>query len=244
MAPAALLPAGEPLGFPRCSKCPYRRMGPAWICAQCASKTLESIAPGACPVCSQMLDGDSPCRNWLCEDQYRRIERIHAIAYLSGPLKAKILSYKYEGKTGWALIFARLLVGSLDANATSSPPDLIVANPTYTDAAQPGSGHVESIIAAASVADIEDRWAFDDVCTTGSQLNAVAGYLLDQGQAARVRALVLARAPWRPPRCLAEARHTAGLLISSGGPPGVPEGRRAGTGRSAGQSARVPGSRR
>jgi len=36
---------------------------------------------------------------------------------------------------------------------------------------------------------------FDDVCTTGYQLNAVADCLLDQGQAARVRALALARAP-------------------------------------------------
>jgi hypothetical protein len=38
---------------------------------------------------------------------------------------------------------------------------------------------------------------FDDVCTTGYQLNAVVGCLLGQGQATRVRALVLARAPWR-----------------------------------------------
>lgn len=39
---------------------------------------------------------------------------------------------------------------------------------------------------------------FDDVCTTGSQLDAVAGCLLDDGQAAQVRGLTLARAPWRP----------------------------------------------
>jgi predicted amidophosphoribosyltransferase len=38
---------------------------------------------------------------------------------------------------------------------------------------------------------------FDDVCTTGSQLEAVADCLLREGRAARVRALVLARAPWR-----------------------------------------------
>jgi hypoxanthine-guanine phosphoribosyltransferase len=42
-----------------------------------------------------------------------------------------------------------------------------------------------------------DILVFDDVCTTGYQLNAVAGCLLDQGQATRVRAPVLARAPWR-----------------------------------------------
>jgi len=38
---------------------------------------------------------------------------------------------------------------------------------------------------------------YDDVCTTGSQLNAVAGCLLDQGNAARVEGVVLARALWR-----------------------------------------------
>ena len=37
---------------------------------------------------------------------------------------------------------------------------------------------------------------YDDVCTTGSQLNAVAGHLLDEGGARSVSAVVLARAPW------------------------------------------------
>ncbi len=37
---------------------------------------------------------------------------------------------------------------------------------------------------------------FDDICTTGRQLDAVAGCLLDTGGAARVDGLVLARAPW------------------------------------------------
>ena len=38
---------------------------------------------------------------------------------------------------------------------------------------------------------------YDDVCTTGTQLDAVAACLLDHGRAARVEAVVLARAPWR-----------------------------------------------
>jgi predicted amidophosphoribosyltransferase len=38
---------------------------------------------------------------------------------------------------------------------------------------------------------------YDDVCTTGTQLDAVAGCLLEQGGAARVEAVVLARALWR-----------------------------------------------
>jgi predicted amidophosphoribosyltransferase len=38
---------------------------------------------------------------------------------------------------------------------------------------------------------------YDDICTTGGQLDAVAGCLIDDGRAARVEGVVLARAPWR-----------------------------------------------
>jgi predicted amidophosphoribosyltransferase len=38
---------------------------------------------------------------------------------------------------------------------------------------------------------------YDDVCTTGAQLDAVAAVLLDEGRAARVEGVVLARAMWR-----------------------------------------------
>jgi predicted amidophosphoribosyltransferase len=204
----------------------------------------------ACPVCSQMVGADGSCPNWLCDDPGRRIERIDAIAYLSGELRVRIHRYKYEGRTGWALIFGRLLLGWLDANAADDPPDLIVANPTYRDPDAPGPGHVEAIIRSAAQEDLLGRWpfdlhdppaiiktqpteksagrtaaakraaardlrsvlaipdpartagrnilVFDDVCTTGSQFNAVADCLLDDGKAANVRALALARAPWRP----------------------------------------------
>lgn len=43
------------------------------------------------------------------------------------------------------------------------------------------------------------RLDWDDVCTTGRQLNAVAECLLDEGGAARVRGLVLGRAPGDTP---------------------------------------------
>lgn len=38
---------------------------------------------------------------------------------------------------------------------------------------------------------------YDDICTTGTQLDAIAACLLDDGLAARVEGVVLARAPWR-----------------------------------------------
>jgi predicted amidophosphoribosyltransferase len=41
---------------------------------------------------------------------------------------------------------------------------------------------------------------YDDICTTGGQLNAIAACLLDEGGATRVEGLVLARAPWRGTR--------------------------------------------
>ncbi len=250
MAPSTALPAGEPLGFPRCQKCPYVRVGPARICVDCASASLERIVPRACPVCSQMLAEDGSCPNWLCDDADRRIERIDAIAYSSGALKRKIHRYKYEGKTGWSLLFGRLLIGWLETRAAADPPGLIIANPTYLGPGGSGDGHIEAIIRSAAREDLLGRWPFDvqsptaviktqptarsaattarakraagrelrsvlqipdpartarrkilifdDVCTTGSQLNAVAGCLLDEGSAAQVRALVLARAPWRP----------------------------------------------
>ena len=80
-------------------------MRAARICAACASKTLEGIAPPSCSVCSQRLDDDAPRRNSLCHEPNRRVERIDAIAYHSGALQDKIHSFKYEGKTGWSLIF-------------------------------------------------------------------------------------------------------------------------------------------
>jgi predicted amidophosphoribosyltransferase len=250
MSASDKLPAGEPLGFPQCQKCPYVRVGPAWICTECASKALEQIVRKACPICSQMLADDGSCPNWLCDDAGRQIERIDAIAYLSGELRAKIHRYKYEGKTGWSLVFGRLLLGWLEAHAAEYRPDLIVANPTYLAPGAAGPGHVEMILRSVAKEDVLGTWpfdladpaaivktgpteksagrtaaakrrsgqelrallripdpqrttgldilVFDDVCTTGSQLDAVAACLLDEGGAARVRGLVLARAPWRP----------------------------------------------
>ncbi len=39
--------AGPPLGFPRCQKCPYVRVGPAHICVGCAGTSLEPAGQAA-----------------------------------------------------------------------------------------------------------------------------------------------------------------------------------------------------
>jgi predicted amidophosphoribosyltransferase len=195
-----------------------------------------------------MLDG-AVCPNWLCHDPNRRIARISAIAYSSGSLRNAILRYKYQGRTGWSLIFGRLLLGWLQQNA-SLPVDLIVANPTYLGPGGATFGHTETVLDVAEREDVLGLWRFDvetpraivkmrttqksarntapakraaarelrdalaipdrskiqgrhillydDVCTTGSQLDTLAGFLLDEGRVAHVEAVVLARAPWRP----------------------------------------------
>lgn len=251
MAAGLQPPVGEPLGFPGCPECPYLQGGSSLVCFTCASKVFGSIAAKACSVCSQYLEPNGTCRNWLCLDPTRRIERIDAIAYFSGPLHSKILSYKSENKFGWAAIFGRVLVGWLERHLSLEMPDLIVANPTWVE---PGSifplGHTERVLEAAGREDVTSQWNFDigspraitktrgtaksagsaasakraaalelrsvlaitnaglvagkriliydDVCTTGAQLNEVAGCLFDDGGAVEVKAVVLARAPWRP----------------------------------------------
>lgn len=249
MPPSALLPAGQPPGFPRCRRCPYVRTGPARICVVCAGRRFEDIAADACPICSQELEPDGTCPNWLCTDSRRRISRIHAIAYQSGALRRVINHYKYEGARGWALIFGRLVLGWLEQHATSDPPDLIVANPTYIGPGGREFAHAESVLRNAAKEDTLRRWPFDvadppalvkthatarsasatarakreaarelrsalsvadpartagrrilvydDICTTASQLDAVADCLLTDGGAGKVEGLVLARAPWR-----------------------------------------------
>jgi predicted amidophosphoribosyltransferase len=243
-------PAGPPLGFPKCPRCPYVQAGPVRICFSCAEQQFDHIAEKSCPVCDQLLDDSGTCPNWLCTDPHRRIERIRAIAYSSGSLRKAIHRYKYEGKFGWSLIFARLLIGWLQRHATEDPPQIIIANPTYPGPGSEPTGTTERILQVAEQEDALGLWPFDtgdpavlvklsetpksagksaaakrsaaeelrrallitdksqianhrvllydDVCTTGSQLNAIAGHLRDEGGARSVSAVVLARAPWHP----------------------------------------------
>ena len=88
------------------------------------------------------------------------------MSFHTGYLRRKINSYKYDVRSGWSLIFGRLLVGWLDSHASGSPPDLIVANPTYVDPGRQGPGHIETIIRQAAAAGYQHRWAFDTMTPT------------------------------------------------------------------------------
>jgi predicted amidophosphoribosyltransferase len=238
--------------FPHCHGCGNFRDGPARTCLTCASRGLIRPGKDACGVCSQRLDAGGGCTNELCRSSRRRISKIHAIAYQSGPLRSVINSYKYRGTRSWSLVLGRLLLAWLEETMAGDPPGLIVANPGYPGPGGDDFAHAEAVLAAAARADAHERWSFDtlspaaivktrptlksadaqawskratgnelrsalrvpdpartagqsilvfdDICTTGTQLDAVAGCLHDEGGAGRVEGVVLARASWRPSR--------------------------------------------
>jgi predicted amidophosphoribosyltransferase len=80
----------------------------------CAEQRLDYIAEKSCPVCDQAVDEYGTCRNWLCADPSRRIERIRAIAYSSGSLRDTIHRYKYDRRV-------LKLVGKWSNAAVSAP---------------------------------------------------------------------------------------------------------------------------
>ena len=65
--------------------------------------------------------------------------------------------FKYKGKTGWGMIFARLLIGHLYETWDPSNVDLIIANPP-----NPGRNHTTLVIGHAATYDTADDWPFDD----------------------------------------------------------------------------------
>jgi predicted amidophosphoribosyltransferase len=220
----------------------------------CAWPRLERPGPDACPICCQRLGAGRRCPNELCASPRRRVGRIHALAYQSGPLRQAINEYKYRKVMAWSAVFGRLLLAWLDECLAADPPDLIVANPSFAGAGGQLFAHTEAVLdaaalAAAGRAETRPQWRFDtadpraivktratfrsadmqawskrvstidvrsalrvpdrtrtaeryvlvydDVCTTGGQLDAVADCLLDDGGARRVEGVVLARAAWR-----------------------------------------------
>lgn len=235
--------------FPDCHSCGSFRDGSAQVCFACTARKLTRPGAGSCPVCAQRTGPDGRCPNQLCRDQRRRINKIHAIGYQTGPMRQAINSYKFRGDLSLAVVLGRLLLAWLETAMDSCPPDLIVVNPSFVGPGGQRFAHTEAVLAAAAAADRAGRWPFDtarpaavvktaptlrsadaqawskrvsgtelraalrvtdpariigryvlvydDVCTTGTQLDAVAGCLLDEGGAARVEGVVLARAPWR-----------------------------------------------
>ena len=236
--------------FPDCPTCPYLRTGAPALCYGCVVSNAGPVSEHRCPICSQELDSPQDrCRNFLCNSQDRSVSRIRAIAMDRYPVSFAVRRAKSYDHRGWAVIFARLLIGWLDRNATPATYDLIIHNPDYVAPDSRWLGHTAEVLQRAIIEDTLRIWpivdprlkmltlagqptksqgldwsgklavarertsllrltspdvfqgqrvlVFDDLNTTGAQLDALAGYLLKQG-AVDVEGLVIGRAPWRP----------------------------------------------
>jgi hypothetical protein len=150
-------------GFPGCHGCGNFRDGPAWTCLTCASRQLVRPGTDACGVCSQRLDAGGECANELCHSRGRRVSKIHAIGYQTGPLRLVINSYKYRGTRSWSVVLGRLILAWLEETLAGDPPGLIVVNPGYAGPGGDDFAHAEAVLAAAARADARKSWYFDTV---------------------------------------------------------------------------------
>lgn len=152
----------EPAGFGKCRVCPYLTAGTASICYECASKTLEMVAGSRCGVCDRSLAEGEECRNAVCNWDDRYFGVAWAIARKTGALDKAIKALKYNGKTGWATIFGRVLVGYLDSQEDAfADVDLIVPSPGFGD-----RRHTELVIEAAAIEASRGpgrTWPFDSL---------------------------------------------------------------------------------
>ena len=143
------------LNFPECPDCPYVEHGTWSICSDCASEQHPAIV-NPCPLCSQEESADF-CANYLCQnDEQRHFENIYAVTMHKGKLQEKLKLFKEHGKTGWGIIFARMLIGYLETHQIPSAVDIIIANPS-----NPGREHIDLVFRRAAEFYSGNRWKFD-----------------------------------------------------------------------------------
>jgi predicted amidophosphoribosyltransferase len=97
-------------------------------------------------VCGQALESATArCGNALCHATDRAFVFNRAIAMKTGPLDEAIKLHKYQDRVGWAIIFARVLLGYLDTHPNVAGADLIIPMP----AVNPATDHASRIIQRA-----------------------------------------------------------------------------------------------
>lgn len=131
-----------PAGFGNCPRCAYRAVGPPSVCQACAARTLQPATPYSCPVCGQQLaSAHTQCGNALCRDPGRYFVSNTAIAMKTGALDTAIKQHKYEGRSGWGIIAARVILGFLPHWPILPRVDLIIPMPTFLPAGTPRQGN-------------------------------------------------------------------------------------------------------
>jgi predicted amidophosphoribosyltransferase len=157
------LPNPAPAGFGNCPRCPYAQTGSAAICYECATATFERLAANRCDLCELPLRADGTCGNPVCswDEDDRGFRWVWAMSMRTGSLRLAIDRYKVQGKTGWAWIFGRVLVGYLNAGqAAFGQYDAIIPSPTYVGEGGRSFDHIGHIIERAVIED-DGTWPFE-----------------------------------------------------------------------------------
>lgn len=156
--PTPLTPT--PAGFPRCGTCPLLSSGDPRTCVVCVASS-SPLHVGHCSTCCRDLTGSDACGNPVCNWDDRYVNIVSAICRRTGWIEKVLKDFKYvEGKSGWAPILGRIVVGWLEVRTDLSQNyDLVTINPTHVDR-QP-LRHTELILGAAQLEDQLDRWPLD-----------------------------------------------------------------------------------
>lgn len=161
-------------GFGNCGKCAYRDVsrgqGRVEVCAACASESFASVAADHCDVCCHALNANGECHNYLCDWGSRGFTRTHAIALYSGRLAGKIKAYKYDGFTGWATIFGRVLASFIAAHPEDFERyDYVIPSPTFTGKGGRDFDHTGLVVErAADEANEPERFRSDLIYKTAA----------------------------------------------------------------------------
>jgi predicted amidophosphoribosyltransferase len=154
--------APEPAGFGNCAECAYKMQGTPAICFACAQRVVVPLPVPRCHHCDGALR-DGVCANSICalSPERRGWRHVYAIAQRRGELERAITRYKYRDKVGWAWIFGRLVVGSLQQQFETPRVEhhLIVPMPTYVGVDGRSWDHTGEVLKQAEIED--DRWPFE-----------------------------------------------------------------------------------
>jgi predicted amidophosphoribosyltransferase len=123
-------------------------------------QNVRHLEADRCEACGQETE-NGKCPNYVCGWPTRGYEWVRPIAQRRGVLETAINRYKYEGYTGYALIFGRILDGFMDAHEdVFGEFDVITSSPTYTGHGGRDFDHTWEVLEAAD-AESFGYWPFE-----------------------------------------------------------------------------------
>ena len=136
------------MGFPGCRRCGLRGGDHPEVCLACFRAATGTARGPACGVCGQGLPAPGRCANRWCGRADRAFSVAFAVGAYEGDLRRAIVAYKYAGERWWAPVFAQLIAGYLERQATWFEEfDLVVGMPAYAGpGARRGWDHVGLVL--------------------------------------------------------------------------------------------------